>query len=119
LNEFGKMIHKWWNQIPQKYPNIELDEFVVMPNHLQGIILIHDNNSTGNIVGARSPRPYNGSCMSRKSKKSQPTLGNTIAYFKYQSTKNVNNLRQTPGVKLWQRNYYACPDGNRETCYSQ
>jgi REP element-mobilizing transposase RayT len=36
----------------------------------------------------------------------RPTLGQIIAYFKYQSTKNTNQYRRTPGVKIWQRNYY-------------
>ncbi len=34
------------------------------------------------------------------------TLGNIAAYFKYQSTKLINELRDTSGVKVWQRNYY-------------
>ena len=33
-------------------------------------------------------------------------LGQVIAYFKYQSTRAINELRVTPGVPLWQRNYY-------------
>ena len=41
-------------------------------------------------VGARSPRPY----------------GLVVAYFKYQSTKYINQHRDTPGTRIWQRNYY-------------
>jgi len=38
----------------------------------------------------------------------KPTLGNTVAYFKYQSTKLINELRDTSGMKVWQRNYSPC-----------
>jgi putative transposase len=36
----------------------------------------------------------------------RPTLGQIVAYLKYQSTRRVNELRDTPGARLWQRNYY-------------
>jgi putative transposase len=40
LNAAGRMIHYWWNQLPDKYPNIELDEYIIIPNHLHGIIIV-------------------------------------------------------------------------------
>jgi len=40
LNDPGIMIQKWWNELKNRFPNIELDEFVVMPNHFHGIIQI-------------------------------------------------------------------------------
>ena len=36
----------------------------------------------------------------------RPTIGKVVAYFKYQSTKGINQARATPGVPVWQRNYY-------------
>ena len=33
-------------------------------------------------------------------------MGQVVAYFKYQSTKHINEIRATPGVPIWQRNYY-------------
>ncbi len=36
----------------------------------------------------------------------RPTLGQVVAYFKYQSTKAVNQARGTAGVRLWQRSFY-------------
>ncbi len=36
----------------------------------------------------------------------ETTLGQMIGYFKYQSTKQINLLQQTPGISVWQRNYY-------------
>ena len=54
LNDAGKMIDKWWQKIPEKFPDIELHEYVVMPNHFHAIVV---NTGSGNpsIVGA-NPR---------------------------------------------------------------
>ena len=40
LNDAGKMIGRWWNELKNKYANIEIDEYVIMPNHCHGIINI-------------------------------------------------------------------------------
>ena len=40
LNDAGTMVEKWWNELKNRFPNIELDESVVMPNHFHGIIQI-------------------------------------------------------------------------------
>ncbi len=44
LNDARVMVEKWWNELKNKFPNIELDEFVVMPNHFHGILQIIDTN---------------------------------------------------------------------------
>ena len=40
LNEAGRMVSRIWEKLPQRFPTIQTDAFVVMPNHLHGIILI-------------------------------------------------------------------------------
>ncbi len=40
LSETGKIVHKFWFEIPKHFENIQLNEFVVMPNHIHGIIII-------------------------------------------------------------------------------
>src|SRR5512135_2910342 len=49
LNDAGRMIHRTWNDVPIKYPNIEIDEFIVMPNHVHGIIVICHDNCRGEV----------------------------------------------------------------------
>jgi len=39
-------------------------------------------------------------------KSNKPTLGQIIAYYKYQTTKQINKIKNTPGNPIWQRNYY-------------
>ena len=50
LNEIDQIVIEWWNRIPEHFPSLELGDYVIMPNHIHGII-------THNIVGARSARP--------------------------------------------------------------
>ncbi len=94
LNNLGKIIYENWCQIPNYYKNVDLDEFQIMPNHIHGIIIIGREN--------RAP-----------TLKRTPTLGQIIAYFKYESTKCINNVvgvgSSDPNdkfKKLFQRNYY-------------
>jgi REP element-mobilizing transposase RayT len=84
-NSYAGIVVEWWNSIPEHFPSVELDASVVMPNHMHGIVVLATPTST-------SAQP--------------PTLGRVIAYFKYQSTKDVNQRRPPLGNAVWQRNYY-------------
>ena len=48
LSEIGSVAYKLWCEIPQHFPNITLDEFIIMPNHIHGIIII-DKNPNKNV----------------------------------------------------------------------
>ncbi|MGC8720950.1 MAG: transposase, partial [Thermodesulforhabdaceae bacterium] len=71
---------------------VALDEWVVMPNHFHGIIVITAN-------------PGRGGSRTAPTEKRKP-VGRLIGAFKTVSTKHINTLRGTPGTSLWQRNYY-------------
>lgn len=63
LNDVGKMIISEWCSLPMHFPHVELDAFVVMPNHIHGILildagLMNDNESDGNTAGEYKIRPY-------------------------------------------------------------
>ncbi|MBI4320491.1 MAG: transposase [Chloroflexi bacterium] len=87
LSMAGKIGEEFWLGISGHFPNLELDASVVMPNHVHGIIVITDQ-------GAETARLR------------EPTLGQIIAYYKYQTTKLINLALSTPGRTVWQRNYY-------------
>ena len=99
LNELGRIVVECWNRIPQHFSSAELDVCVIMPNHMHGVILL----GTG---GAKRQRPPDRSQPNRRGEVSSPTLGRIVAYFKYQSTKYINQHRDRPGMRIWQRNYY-------------
>jgi putative transposase len=51
MSKIGQEAHKFWLEIPEHFPFVILDEFVVMPNHIHGIIIINKNNSiTDNLI---------------------------------------------------------------------
>jgi REP element-mobilizing transposase RayT len=107
LNLAGEMIATAWEALPTRFPNIELDEWIVMPNHLHGIVMITDSNVGAPLVGAQSPD--NSTIWAGTSP--APTLGAVIGAFKSMTTneyiRGVRELGWSPFIKrLWQRNYY-------------
>ena len=67
FTESGRMIETVWEDLPTRFPHIGLDEFVVMPNHFHGIIVIHETNHRRGESGIRpytrgdhKDRPYGG-----------------------------------------------------------
>ncbi len=100
------IIQKAWENLPNHYPTVILDEFMIMPNHIHGIIII----SNQNIYGLRR-----GEVTSPLRKKI--TLGQIVAYFKYQSTKSINQIRRSISVPFWQRNYYEHVMRNDDDLY--
>lgn len=86
-----KAVEDGWLWLGEQYQHVDLDYFVVMPNHLHGIIALTDD-------AARSGG-------SRAAHRNKP-LGQLIGAFKTVSTKEINNIRGTPGAAVWQTNYY-------------
>jgi REP element-mobilizing transposase RayT len=92
LSEVGRVVAEAWKWLAVQYPHVELDISIVMPNHLHGIIMIHDDIRRG---GSRAAPT-----------ETRKPLGQLIGSFKTVSTKRINALRLTPGEPFWQRNYY-------------
>jgi putative transposase len=97
LNEIGETVYNFWFELPNHFLEVELDEFVVMPNHIHRIIFINDK------CRGEVPSP-----KTRKGGETPPlhTLGQIVAFYKYQTTKLINKIRNKLGLSLWQRNYY-------------
>ena len=81
-----------WLWLATRYSYVSLDKYVLMPNHLHGILII-ENVCTGG----------SGAALSNTKSKS---LGSLIGAFKTVSTKRINQILGTPEAKVWQRNYY-------------
>jgi REP element-mobilizing transposase RayT len=97
LNTSGEIVWEEWFHTAQIRPNVQLheDEFVVMPNHVHGIIWIVDEKATHRVAPTKHPRdPKPGS------------LGAIIGQYKSITTKRINQLRNSPRIRGWQRNYY-------------
>jgi REP element-mobilizing transposase RayT len=92
LNAFGAAVADEWRRTPALRPNVRLDAFVVMPDHLHGIIAI---------AWARPAHSRPGAHTSPAQ-----TLSAIVRGFKAAATRRVNELRATPGVPIWQRSFY-------------
>lgn len=100
-NAHAQIVHEEWAQSAQLRREITVDAFVVMPNHVHGIVIIDANNRTSPSVGATGRSPL------QKPGPAPKSLGSFIAGFKAATTKRINQRRGTPGMPLWQRNYSA------------
>lgn len=115
LNTFGKIVDHQWRQISRFFPNTALDEFVAMPNHFHGIVMITADDT---IVGAKHPRARNvmvindrdGGCFAPTAERPHGTIQGSLAAiiqnFISVTTRKINRIRKTPDQKLWQRNYF-------------
>jgi REP element-mobilizing transposase RayT len=127
LNDAGKMIGHWWNELKNKNANIEIDEYVIMPNHCHGIIGIAGDaggwgkGGQGERGGHAGPPVHVGAdlCVCPENvlgeNADSPVRGRPInemiQWFKTMTTneyiRNVKQNRWGPfDGKLWQRNYY-------------
>ena len=108
LNDVGGMVHDEWLRTADMRPNVELDAFVVMPNHFHGIIILHPD---GRGTLQRTPT----TTVEQFGKPTSNTVPTIVRLFKSASTKRINEHRGTPGVSVWQRNYYEHIIRNEES----
>ncbi len=101
LNEFGNVAQQCWLEIPQHFKHVKLDAYVIMPNHVHGIIFIV--GSRHHNVGARHAVPLQ---FEQFGKPVPGSIATIIRSYKSAVSKQINQIRQTPGMPVWQRNYY-------------
>jgi REP element-mobilizing transposase RayT len=95
LAQAGEIAQAAWNELPRRFPLVELDAFVVMPNHVHGIIL----------VGAQFIAPPDVLGKSKQGVMNHaPTLGEMVRAYKAASTRLIREA-DIPHF-AWQRNYY-------------
>jgi len=108
-NEYGEIVRQEWFKTSEIRPCVRLHEteFVVMPNHIHGIIRIIDDD-----VGTRRRRAPTIEQFGKPVCDSIPTI---IRAFKSIITKRINQIRGTPGAPVWQRNYHEHIIRNEES----
>ena len=125
LNNIGKIVEEEWTKTKEIRKNVDLDYYIIMPNHLHGIIILNGrgelNSPKGN--GERSSQIKENVGATRwvardKEEKAiqriAPTketlipnsLGSIIGQFKSTVTKRLRKLSGDPKLIVWQRNYY-------------
>lgn len=102
LNESGRVVDSVLLALPEHHPNVQIDPYVIMPNHFHGILMVgarfiapmsEGNVTTGNHRGMRG-------AINRAL-----TIGEIIRAFKARCTHGINQICNTHGP-VWQRNYY-------------
>lgn len=96
LSDEGKQAVQLWKEIPSKFPFVELDEFVIMPDHVHAILLIKENRSTinreptGDAFESRNPMRHNG-------------LSKVVRWYKGRATFELRKLNER---FEWQSRYH-------------
>ncbi len=134
LNTYGEIACHEWAQSQQIRDEIKLDEFIIMPNHIHGIVQIVGANGGSPFHNGGSLECANGNNITRANNRStrangrsplhshvhspknanennnarmkQKSISSLIAGYKSVVTKQINKLRNMPCVPIWQRNYY-------------
>jgi len=121
MDNLGHIVEYEWLRSKAIRAEIELDAFMVMPNHFHAIVCIFDNGTSINPVGATGGSPAIGGSVTMGGSATvgatggspinpcgpkPKSLSSLIAGFKSASAKRINEIRQLPGVPVWQRNYY-------------
>ena len=119
LNPYGEIAATCWRSLGQHFDNCDLSEWVVMPNHLHGIIVLSDPGKgeaspderlrKSRMLTADASPLFNGT---------QPgSVGAIVQNYKSIATRKINAQRHTPGLPVWQRNYYEHIIRNEKSHY--
>ena len=110
----GIMVEQWWFELARKFPSIVLDEYVIMPNHFHGILII--DHTPGPMptpeLRAKGCRHSRGLGLRGAYRcAGAPSLGHIVDWFKTMSTNGYIRGVKNSGWprfhgKFWQRNYY-------------
>ena len=138
LNRLGHVVENCWLALPDHFPNVTLGPYIVMPNHLHGILILQrptslgtaaDNCSNAKVVHrAQHAVPLQDNMLPHDQRLrefgelaagSVPTI---IRSFKSAATRTVRRLLRKPNFTLWQRGFFEhvirCEDDYEKTaCY--
>ncbi len=117
LTRAGQVVLECWNDLANHYSHVETDEFIVMPNHVHGIIVLTDqqrkNPIPDNVGAGFNPdnvragfNPDNVGAGLKPAPTRRHPLSEIVRAFKTFSSRRINEHRGSPGVPVWQRNYY-------------
>jgi putative transposase len=113
FNRYGQIVDECWKNIENLHENIELDYYVIMPNHIHGIIIINvgDENLSSQSKKKGNQKIRNATLQSRNAKFAFPTdrtkmvLSKIIQQFKRAVTIRIKSVNQNSTFK-WQRSFY-------------
>ncbi len=97
LSDLGRIVEKYWHEIPHRFPSVALDEFIVMPNHFHGIIVLDP------VVGTRRGAYLPDTTGNAFGPLQKDSLGSIVNHFKGNVTKQAKMV----GIDaVWQPRFY-------------
>ena len=115
LNDVGRAAHEAWERIPAHFATVETDAWIVMPNHVHGVIFIAGSDAgglpnagttAGEGVAPRLTRAAHASPLQRSSGPPKRSLGAVVGSYKSAVSKRINESGWSRSTSVWQRNYY-------------
>ena len=85
LSQCGKIVDKWITALPTQYPEISVDSYVIMPNHIHLLLVLTKEDGRGD---------------------PSPTVSAVVGWLKYQITKEIHATQRKSGKKVFQRSFY-------------
>jgi len=108
LSPAGEVVARCWEEIPRRFPHVRLDSYVIMPDHIHAILVIHSHPVPTPI------RSYEaGPGLPKGPPGLEPgSLAAIVGSFKSTASREINRVRETPRARVWQRNFHehALPD---------
>jgi putative transposase len=118
LNETGRLVESVWLQTATVRPDLELDAYVVMPNHFHAVFFIHESPSVPGATHRVAPTKDHAAAAGTTRRPTGPkpgSVGAVMAQFKSLVTKRIHDMRQYRGGPVWQRNYHEHVIRNEES----
>jgi REP-associated tyrosine transposase len=110
MNHLGKIVEQCWVLLPDHFLGVEVQPYMVMPNHIHGIITIHENDCRGTIYRAptaHDERPIADDRTRKTEKFGQPVIGSLPTIIRtYKAAVSRIARKELTMVNIWQRNYY-------------
>ena len=103
LNELGKIAFDKWKKTGEIRKNIMVDKFVIMPNHVHGVLIIDNDSHRRDTVHRVSTRTPQIEKFGKPTENSIPTI---IRSYQATVTKQIHEKKYQQGEKIWQPNYY-------------
>jgi putative transposase len=107
LNEYGSIVRDVWEDLPDRVSDIDLDEYIIMPNHFHAIISIDKSPESTEIQ-----KDLDVDDIKARRKMILPKV---VGRFKMLTAKAINQSREIEG-SFWQRNYYERVIRSEEDC---
>jgi REP element-mobilizing transposase RayT len=119
LNSLGHIAFTRWQAIPDHFPHVELDAFVVMPNHLHGILVISDTDERARQCRAPTIKQNHSPKIEQFGKPVSGSIPTVIRSYKGAVTKRINLICNTKYTSLiWQRDLYEHISRDEESLHN-